>query len=102
MPLTSHAGPDPRPVCGVCGRVGCTQVPPTEFWFPDNLPSEEDVRRHREQQAEVEHEEPVSGDAHRPTADAYTGAPRRRRARTGRRSRWPDEDRAIHGPREDR
>lgn len=86
----------------MCGRVGCTQVPPTEFWFPDNLPSEEDVRRHREQQAEVEHEEPVSGDAHRPTADAYTGAPRRRRARTGRRSRWPDEDRAIHGPREDR
>ena len=48
-------------------------MPPTEFWFPDNLPSEEDVRRHREQ-AEVEHEEPVSGDAHRPTADAYTGA----------------------------
>lgn len=85
----------------MCGRVGCTQVPPTEFWFPDNLPSEDDVRRHREQ-AEVEHEDPVSGDAHRPDADGYTGRRRPRRIRTGRRSRWPAEDRAIHGPREDR
>ena len=85
----------------MCGRVGCTQVPPTEFWFPDNLPSEDDVRRHRER-TEVEREAPVSGDAGRPTADGFTGRTRPRRARTGRRSRWPAEDRAVHGPTEDR
>ena len=90
----------------MCGQVGCTQVPPTEFWFPDNLPSEADVDTHRRRQAdsttEVELEEPVTGDAHRPTAESYApGGVRRRRARTGRRSRWPAEDRAIH-PAEDR
>lgn len=47
----------------------------------------------RRKAAEVDKEQPVTGDAHRPTADGYTGAPRRRRARTGRRSRWPSEDR---------
>lgn len=87
----------------MCGRVGCTSVPPTEFWFPDNLPSEDDVRRHREQ-AEVEHEERTADETGpaRPTADAYVGRARPRRARTGARRRWPSEDRAIHGPREDR
>ena len=83
----------------MCGAVGCTQVPPTEFWFPDNLPEDGEMERRK---AEQEREEPVSGDAHRPTADGFIGRPRRRRARTGRRSRWPSEDRAIHGPREDR
>lgn len=86
----------------MCGQVGCTQVPPTEFWFPDNLPSEDDVRRHREQ-AEVETEERVGESGpDRPTADGYVGRARPRRARTGRRSRWPSEDRAHHGPTEDR
>lgn len=85
----------------MCGQVGCTQVPPTEFWFPDNLPKDGEMQRRREAE-HVEREEPVTGDAHRPTADGYTGRSRRRRARTGRRSRWPAEDRAVHGPREDR
>lgn len=105
MALTSHPGADRRERCGVCGQVGCTQVPPTEFWFPDNLPKDEDVARHRAQDAEereVVLEEPVSGAPVRPDADSYTGRPRRGRARTGARRRWPSEDRAIHGPREDR
>lgn len=105
MALTSHPGVDHRPRCGVCGQVGCASVPPTEFWFPDNLPKGEDVARHRaqdEQDREQVAEVPVSGDPRRPDADSYTGRPRRPRARTGKRRRWPSEDRAHHGPEEDR
>lgn len=89
----------------MCGEVGCTSVPPTEFSFPDRLPKAEDVARHRaqdSQEREVVLEEPVSGAPVRPDADTYTGRPRRARARTGARRRWPSEDRAVHGPGEDR
>ena len=102
MPLTSHVPSGRGEACGVCGRVGCSTHPATEFWFPDNLPKAGEMERRRKA---AEKEQPVSGDAARPTAEGYLDEgrrPRRTRARTGRRSRWPEEDRAHHGPREDR
>lgn len=92
MPLTSHRALPPGPECEVCGRTGCRTHPATEFWFPDNLPKAGEMERRRK----AEKEQPVSGDAARPTADGYLDQgrrPRRTRARTSRRSRWPEEDR---------
>lgn len=93
MPLTSHRALPQGPECGVCGSTGCRTHPATEFWFPDNLPKAGEMERRRKA---AEQEQPVSGDAGRPTAEGYLDEgrkPRRTRARTSRRSRWPEEDR---------
>lgn len=85
MPLTSPPRPDRGGVCEVCGGEGCSKF--TTHDWPGGAPFRPGTRDEMAETAE-----------HTDSDESPQPEPRPR----GRRARRPVEDRAVHGPVEDR